>query len=492
MRRLAWLRALALPVLVATAHVFFLWGENAASVSPGDGFVPLAITVGLTIVAFLVTAALVRDPPRAALTVTTLVVLVLSFGYRVDGLAEVLHVDWGALRWSLLGADVLVFGVVVLAVRRVRGGVGGIVNGLLLVTAIFIGLSVPRLASSFVALLDARAEEPANRTSSASGPDIYYIVLDGYARNDVLADIFGFDNEPFLEWLENRGFYVARESLANYTRTHLSLASSLNMRYVDELPPNLTPDAGRELRKLLQRPRAIRALIERGYTYVHFDTPWWGTSGTPLAEVRYGLDQTSEFEAVYLQTTMPGRLLPLPTWQEEHLQTLSHLPDVALKRESTIAFAHVLFPHPPFVLDEDGEVLERDVELGGSWDDRDGYVRQLRFMNRWLASTVDAILATSPDQPLIVIQSDHGPWSTAGVTHDPGLARWERTAILNAYLVPDRMRASLYPSITPVNTFRLVLRDLLDLPLSLLADRSMFSPSDTEPRIDVTEELQDR
>ena len=68
-------------------------------------------------------------------------------------------------------------------------------------------------------------------------PDIYYIILDGYARSDVMSKLFGFDNEPFLKRLEQKGFYVARRSTANYCQTPLSLSSSLNAVYLNDLIP---------------------------------------------------------------------------------------------------------------------------------------------------------------------------------------------------------------------------------------------------------------
>jgi hypothetical protein len=37
-----------------------------------------------------------------------------------------------------------------------------------------------------------------------------------------------------------------------------------------------------------------------------------------------------------------------------------------------------------------------------------------------------------------------------------------------------------------------LLRELHGLPLPPLADRAMYSPSDTDPRVDVTRELRDR
>jgi hypothetical protein len=47
-------------------------------------------------------------------------------------------------------------------------------------------------------------------------PDIYYIIVDGYARADVLREYYEFDNSEFLNGLEKRGFTVNDSSRANY------------------------------------------------------------------------------------------------------------------------------------------------------------------------------------------------------------------------------------------------------------------------------------
>ena len=65
-------------------------------------------------------------------------------------------------------------------------------------------------------------EQSANLASGAAKPDIYYIILDGYSRDDTLQDFFDYDNSQFLKALEDMGFYVARCSQSNYAQTQLS------------------------------------------------------------------------------------------------------------------------------------------------------------------------------------------------------------------------------------------------------------------------------
>ncbi|MBT4002001.1 MAG: hypothetical protein HOF10_01675 [Chloroflexi bacterium] len=73
---------------------------------------------------------------------------------------------------------------------------------------------------------------PKTLSGTTSQPDVYYIILDGYSREDYLNEVLSYDNRPFLNELEGYGFYIANCSQANYSLTRYSLASSLNMEYV--------------------------------------------------------------------------------------------------------------------------------------------------------------------------------------------------------------------------------------------------------------------
>ena len=55
-----------------------------------------------------------------------------------------------------------------------------------------------------------------HRMKSDQFPDIYYIILDGYAHFDTLRNIYGYDNSLFYDFLEKNGFYIPDNSLSNY------------------------------------------------------------------------------------------------------------------------------------------------------------------------------------------------------------------------------------------------------------------------------------
>ena len=50
------------------------------------------------------------------------------------------------------------------------------------------------------------------RVDTGIRPNIAHIVLDAYSRQDVLADLYQFDNTPFLDRLRGLGFAVADKS----------------------------------------------------------------------------------------------------------------------------------------------------------------------------------------------------------------------------------------------------------------------------------------
>ena len=99
-------------------------------------------------------------------------------------------------------------------------------------------------------------------------PNILLIIPDGYSRGDVLIDKFGFDNGPFEDTLRNMGYTIATDSHANYPHTHLSLSSTLNMIYLDELADKLGHGTANHqyAKNMIMDNMAMDILRDNGYT----------------------------------------------------------------------------------------------------------------------------------------------------------------------------------------------------------------------------------
>jgi hypothetical protein len=91
------------------------------------------------------------------------------------------------------------------------------------------------------------------------------------------------------------------------------------------------------------------------------------------------------------------------------------------------------------------------------------------YINKRILAIVDLILKDSPKPPIIIIQGDHGPAPFDVIPR--------RMKNLNSYYFPDNTEG-LYPTITPVNTFRLILNKYFGQQYPMLEDRSLYSAYD--------------
>ena len=326
-------------------------------------------------------------------------------------------------------------------------------------------------------------------------PDIYYIILDAYGRTDSLRTFQGYDNTPFIHQLENRGFYVAGRSRANYDQTPLCLASALNLDYLDGRALAAGPYGGstEPARRLLDDNAVANFLSKLGYHYVYV---WSGTeeTGVGTADLVLARDQeSSEFEGqlkglTALDMSDRMRTIVYAHHRSNLLIAFDHLDTVAKLHYPKFVFTHILAPHPPFVLAADGSAVTPKVPFSyddASWllrhisrdDYRQGYVQQLQYVNKRALQAIDNILKQSKRRPIIIIQGDHGSrmsldWDSLDKTD-----LREPFSILNAYLVPDRVRQSLYDTISPVNSFRVLLSKEFKANYDRLPDRSFYSPA---------------
>ena len=123
----------------------------------------------------------------------------------------------------------------------------------------------PQEASDITGLQLAEGQTP---------PDIYWIILDAYTRGDILQHEFDFDNTPFLNSLQQMGFYVAECGQSNYAQTELIA----NLCPQPELPGAVgrADRAGQpgssSLWPLFRHSLTRKALEGLGYKIVAFDS----------------------------------------------------------------------------------------------------------------------------------------------------------------------------------------------------------------------------
>ena len=203
----------------------------------------------------------------------------------------------------------------------------------------------------------AEPSDPARRP-----PDIYHFVFDRYGSDDTLR---GYGADASIEdFLEARGFFVARESHSNYLKTGHSLASTFHMDYLDVLAddPRVTGANWHPIFRMLDDHRVGRFLSARGYERVQFGSWWAGTDFASTADENrpHGF---SEFAMLYLRRTMlrpafhllPDTALTMRLdWDNAQCQRVARqveeIEAVGERDRPVHVFAHILVPHGPYVL----------------------------------------------------------------------------------------------------------------------------------------------
>ena len=490
------------PFLASAYPVLTLLAANAGQVRYSIVLRPLVLSLLGAAVLVGVLRWWLKDWIKAGMLATWLIVLFFGYGHLYNALRGVVLAGTTLGRhrflvpaWALLALG----GGWLIAQHRIDVRAGSrALNAVLVIALVFpLGqLAWPRNAGAAVLSGQELATQiRAQGMDLDSMPDIYYIILDAYARADTLSESFDLDNSAFLEALGGLGFYVADCSQANYAQTELTLAAALNMDYVDRLveQPLSEPDDRRRLWPLMRQSMVRTGLEQSGYLSVAFETGYywseWEDADLYLAPPTGWLAGMTAYEGTLLRSTAawaaidalpvlpPGLLRDLDRSTAAHRErvefVLDQLAGMATRPGPKLVFVHLVSPHRPFVFDSQGNPVEDDYTWTpsnlGLERYKSGYREQVRFLNNRLLPILERLIADSDPAPVILLQSDHGPEEGAAV---------DRIRNLGAYFLGAVGQETLLPGITPVNGFRAVFRSRFGLELPLLQDVSYFSTYD--------------
>jgi hypothetical protein len=447
---------------------------------------PLLISLLMGVFLFGVAKLIFRDEDRAALAGLVILAFFFIYGQVYNVLEDVTIGDVSFFRHRTL---LPLFGVLLLlslffiARRGNRSALPryemNLLSIVLLVYPVFqIAWNVFQQWSAERALSSLQSEA----VDQTNQPDIYYIILDAYGRADVLQELLGYDNRDFLNSLRQRGFYVADCSQANYAYTEFSLTSSLNYDYLDRLDVSHS----RAERIALLKHSAIRSFLDaKGYEIVAFPTGWAFTEWKDAdlyVDYQRPVTALTEFESLILDTTMFRALSDFRSSNQadashkdlRRLRVFSLLENIKKLPErdgNLFVFAHLVVPHLPYTFGPNGEVPSYQGKDATYEEIAAAYIDQVKFVNKEILNVIDALIQNSELRPVIIVQSDHGPLP------DLTVDRLDRLPILNAYYLPGvQMDHVLYPTISPVNSFRVVLNSYFGQDLQLLEDLSYFGP----------------
>jgi hypothetical protein len=158
-------------------------------------------------------------------------------------------------------------------------------------------------------------------------------------------------------------------------------------------------------------------------------------------------------------------------YRERTMLEFNSMAELARRPGPKFVFVHIINPHEPFVFGPDGSPIDPAPFINA---DRLytfssytlGYQKQIPFVNKMLEESINNLIAESATPPVILLQTDTAPLFTTGM---------DTFKILNAYYMPAHTD-QLYPTISPVNTFRVIFNAYFGAAYPMLKDISYRSP----------------
>jgi len=507
------------PFVVGLLSLLGIYVSNMNDATPRELVMPIAILLLGTLVLFAVGTAITRGVHRTAPIVAGVIFCFMTYRYWVDSLYSINHRPnlVHAYRWAVLVIDGVAIGFLAFRAMRRTSNPRMWTRNLnklslfLLACPILLGIAnllraAPAANAGAVRPPPVLIEHP---DLTLDKPDIYLFIMDAHGRNDILREQYHYDDSPFLNHLKDAGFYVADQSTSNYMWTVMSLSATLNLRYIVEAEGN-DPAKLQDVINLLHNSALVAQLKQLGYKTVSLESTekWLSFSEfdsyqrisnqiglTPLQQL---IVDTSALSQLGGESIKSKFVLDRFHAKREIFQfKLAEVPAIAARPGPKFVLVHFFEPHTPFVFAADGsdpinrgygsmlDGLNEEVtnEQYHAW-----YRDQVTYADERVGQMIDQVLARSKKPPIIVLMGDHGPRS--GVKAEPSESDLEECmSNLTAIYLPGKNNEGLYPQITPVNIFRVILNDYFDAKLPLLEDHSYYSYPSQFASQDVTEDV---
>jgi sulfatase-like protein len=484
-------RPIARPFFLILLPVFFVFHgfvQNARFVSWSDclrltGYYCLA-----ALLLYLLFYLFLKNGIKAALAASFVMAFYLFFGYFHEFLWK--HSIFLHHYSIILPLFVLLTVAIVRYLRKKRTPLTRLslfLNVLLLlyIVADGIGLALHRPSNASAGISVSPLLAGRNRKcDTCARPDIYLLIFDEYSGSRTLRQAYHYDNSGLDSFLRSEHFHLQPDSRSNYFITPFSMASMLNLSYLQKIPDplDLQADDYNNVLNLLRHSEAANFLISRGYEVVNlspfdlpehpsrFDQPFIATR-TKLISFRTLTDCIVRDMGAWLTT----HLFSSRQVQLNGVAMVQRTNDSSFReaiRESTrqtdvprFIYTHLLMPHAPYLF---AGLRRRSVEEDQEPLILQDYLNYLPYTNLHVRQLITAIKKNTGGRAIILFMSDHG------LRYMPGTPVTYMFRDQNAVYFPDQNYAGLYDSISNVNQFRVVFNKLFHLDLPLLKDSAII------------------
>lgn len=413
----SWILGLLAIVLTCLYPCVFLFAQNAGEANASDILPFFLLFLATALAVFLVCGVIVREVSRAAVLTCLGMLAIINFSMITDAVKR--QFPWFQDKFFLVFVAVILLGLLVLFLRKKPNltavcGIIALTFGVLTVMSII--QAVPRLIQTASYRDDRRSSSQSSQDVVFSGEkrNVYYLLFDEYGGDENLETYFEFDNSPFYEALEERGFSISHTSRnTDSCWTDTLVPNLMNLDYVvdDSMPEKIR-------REYLREPLLTRIFASNGYqinlinhrAYLRMEEARELTRGQTEDNISEYLFRNSIYCKIPLVKDKITRWM-FEDYRDNYrgpLENAFHALKTCYKEAQdtpTLTVSYIQCPHAPFVYNADGSI--RNLDTGWFWKDESLYPGQLQYLNTIILETIDQIQANDPNA-VILLQSDHG------------------------------------------------------------------------------------
>lgn len=478
------------PIFLFLLPPFFVlhgFRENFDFIPVKDAFLLTAVYIGVSILLSLLCWLLYRNFIKANLVAFFIMAFNFFFGSAHDLLKKIVPGSFITKYTFILPAAAILFIILLIVLKKRKSPLFKLsyyLNILLVVllltdSFLLIGKIINREKASYA------IPEGFAGCNNCPKPDIYFILADEYAGNKELKDLFQFDDSLFIDQLAGLNFHTVPQSYSNYNYTPFSVASMLNMDYLDlEGKDRNKPDLT-YCYELIRDNKLLQFLRSDGYNFYNYSV--FDFEGQPartretFLPVRTRLITAQTFLSRFdkeIRFNLVSRWrskknLKIITYNNkinnENIYDLTWKLAEQRTAKPKFVYAHLMMPHYPYYFDRNGKEQAFETLLEGNQSNKQAYIEYLQYSNKKLIELVEHILRSSASPPIIVLAGDHG------FRHftEPVESKYYFLNLVSVHL-PSKNYQGFSDSLSGVNLFRAVLNAQYGQQLPFLKDSTSY------------------
>ena len=319
-------------------------------------------------------------------------------------------------------------------------------------------------------------------------PNVYFLLFDCYAGYKSLQDSFAYKNDSMYNFLAQKSFTIL-PSFSNYNFTFFSMASILNMQYInDDYHDKIAVQ--KDMQKRINEIRngevfsifsAMQYSIEN-YSIFNIKNKRGISNNNTIVPMHYYLITHKIFHN-RLILDLGYLLYKINYFSRKHIfehdidNITAYNKTMAAIEKTTVSpkfvYAHFLMPHAPYFKDSLGNYLPVSNFNIGS---KTSYLSYLKYTNTIIQSILTKITTTDPNAIVLLI-SDHG-YNDKGAVRllDTAQIAAERYSFNNicAIRFPDQHFDSVKAEISNVNIFRYLFNSQFAQKIPYLKDSTVW------------------